>query len=124
MTFFFSLCRNFGANVQCQRFKAMVKNLMFTLFTEAGQMLGQYVYDIVLHQSHLAIVVPKSETRGFDSWLTSSLIRIECNFPLATSDVEMMSEAKLYSMSRGPSRGPNNFCVYVNHNSCSSVKPV
>ena len=33
----------------------------------------------------------KSETRGFDSWLTSSL-RIECNFPLATSDVQVMSE--------------------------------
>ena len=31
-------------------------------------------------------LVPKSETQGFDSWLTSSL-RIECNFPLATSDI-------------------------------------
>ena len=40
------------------------------------------------------IPVPKSETRGFDSWLTSSL-RIECIF-LATSDVEMMSDIKLY----------------------------
>ena len=42
------------------------------------------------------IVVPKSETQGFDSWLTSNL-RIECSFPLATSDVQMMSESKLYS---------------------------
>ena len=41
-------------------------------------------------------LVPKSETRGFDSWLTSSL-RIECNFPLATSDIQMMSETKFYS---------------------------
>ena len=41
-------------------------------------------------------LVPKSETRGFDSWLTSSL-RIERNFPLATSDVKMMPEAKFYS---------------------------
>ena len=41
-------------------------------------------------------IVPKSETRGFDSWLTSSL-RIECNFPLASSDVKMMSETKLCS---------------------------
>ena len=42
------------------------------------------------------MLVPKSETRGFDSWLTSSL-RIECSFPLATSDVEMKSETKFYS---------------------------
>ena len=41
-------------------------------------------------------LVPKSETRGFDSWLTSSL-RIECNFPLVTSDIQMMSETKCYS---------------------------
>ena len=41
-------------------------------------------------------IVPKSETRGFDSWLTSSL-SIECNFLLATSDAQMMSEAKFYS---------------------------
>ena len=34
---------------------------------------------------------PKSETRGFDSWLTLSL-RTECSFPLATSDAQMMSE--------------------------------
>ena len=40
--------------------------------------------------------VPKSETRGFDSWLTWSL-RTECNFPLATSDVQMMAETKFYS---------------------------
>ena len=32
----------------------------------------------------------------FDGWLTSNL-RIECNFLLATSDVEVMSETKLYS---------------------------
>ena len=42
-------------------------------------------------------LVPKSETCGFNSWLTSSL-RIECNFPLATSDIEMMSETKFYSL--------------------------
>ena len=48
---------------------------------------------ITLYEFHL---VPKSETRGFDNWLTSSL-RIECSFPLATSDVEMMSETKFYS---------------------------
>ena len=41
-------------------------------------------------------LVPQSETIGFDGWLTSSL-RIECNFLLATSDVEVMSETKLYS---------------------------
>ena len=41
-------------------------------------------------------VVPKSETRGFDSWLTSRL-RIECNFPLATLDAQMMYETKFYS---------------------------
>ena len=35
-----------------------------------------------------AWLVPKSETQDFDSWLTSSL-RIECNFPLATSDIQM-----------------------------------
>ena len=42
------------------------------------------------------VVVPKSETRGFDSWLTSSL-RIECNFPVATSDIQTMSKTKFYS---------------------------
>ena len=52
-------------------------------------------YDIK-EMSFDQILVPKSETRGFDSWLTSSL-RIECNFPLATSDIEMMSETKFYS---------------------------
>ena len=45
---------------------------------------------------HNYALVPKSETRGFDGWLTSSL-RIECNFPLATSDIQMMSETKFYS---------------------------
>ena len=40
----------------------------------------------------LDLLAPKSETRGFDSWLTSSL-RIQCSFPLATSDVE----TKFYS---------------------------
>ena len=40
-----------------------------------------------------ASLVPKFETWGFDSWLTSSL-RIECNFPLASSDVQMMSKTK------------------------------
>ena len=48
-------------------------------------------YIIIVPMGHITGVVPKSETRGFDSWLTSSL-RIECNFPLATSDVQMMSE--------------------------------
>ena len=44
------------------------------------------------------ILVPKSETRGFDSWMTStSSLRSECNFPLATSDVQMMSETIFYS---------------------------
>ena len=42
------------------------------------------------------LLVPKSETWGFDSWLTSSL-RIQYNFPLATSDVQKMSETKFYS---------------------------
>ena len=41
-------------------------------------------------------VVPKTDAQGFDSWLTSSL-RNECNFLLATSDVQMMSETKFYS---------------------------
>ena len=41
------------------------------------------------------LLVPKSETRGFDSWLSSSR-RIACNFPLATSDIQMMSETKFY----------------------------
>ena len=44
-------------------------------------------------QLKTTVLVPKSETRGFDSWLTSSL-RIECNFPLATSDIQMY---RLYS---------------------------
>ena len=44
----------------------------------------------------IQILVPKSETRGFDSWLTSNL-RIEHNFPLATSDVQLMSETKFSS---------------------------
>ena len=49
-----------------------------------------------LHLHHNQTLVPKSETQGFDSWLTSSL-RIECYFPLATSEVQMMSETKIYS---------------------------
>ena len=44
----------------------------------------------------VSLLVPKSETQGFDSWLTSSL-RIECNCSLATLDVQMMSETKFYS---------------------------
>ena len=56
-----------------------------------------HVYTIQLNENFAGReAVPKSETRGFDSWLTSSL-RIECNFPLATSDVEMMFETKFYS---------------------------
>ena len=49
-----------------------------------------------LHFTLQDSLVPKSETRGFDSWLTSSP-RIERNFPLATSDVQMMFETKFYS---------------------------
>ena len=41
----------------------------------------------------LIVGSPKSEIQGFDSWLTSSL-RIECIFPLATSDIQMMSATK------------------------------
>ena len=56
-----------------------------------------HVYTIQLNENFAGReAVLKSETRGFDSWLTSSL-RIECNFPLATSDVEMMFETKFYS---------------------------
>ena len=54
------------------------------------------MYKLILLGKYESIVVPKSETRCFDSLLTSSL-RIECNFPLATSDIEMMSETKFYS---------------------------
>ena len=58
--------------------------------------ISAVIYTILDLLSLTSIVVPKSETRGFDSWLTSSL-RIEFNFPLATSDIEMMSETKFYS---------------------------
>ena len=44
---------------------------------------------------YIILLVPKSETQGFDSWLTSSL-RIECNFPLARSDAKMVSETKFW----------------------------
>ena len=44
----------------------------------------------------MVLLVPKSESRGFDSWLILSL-RIECSFHLATSDVQMMSETEFYS---------------------------
>ena len=51
---------------------------------------------IQLMKSTFVSQSPKSETRGFDTWLTSSL-RIKHKFPLATSDFKMMSETKLYS---------------------------
>ena len=41
-------------------------------------------------------IVQNSETRGCDSRLTSSL-RIECNFSLATSDIQIISETIFYS---------------------------
>ena len=40
----------------------------------------------LFNQTYYPNLDPKSETPGFDSWLTPSL-RIECNFPLASSDV-------------------------------------
>ena len=56
-------------------------------------------FDLQIYYPYVHVclkLVPKSETWCFDSWLTLSL-RIECNFPLATSDIQMMSEAKFYS---------------------------
>ena len=46
----------------------------------------------------VCLIVPKSETRGFDSWLTSSL-SIKMQFSFSNLDVQMMSETKFYSLS-------------------------
>ena len=63
----------------------------------------------------LTSVVPKSKTRGFDSWLTSC-VRIECNFQLTISDVIMTSDSSSVSTLQRNNindLGPRNDCKTI-----------
>ena len=71
-------------------FKQIRLSNVWTQYANIGSEL------MVISPDAMGLLIPKSETRGFDSWLTSSL-RTECSFPLATSNIEMMSETKFYS---------------------------
>ena len=72
-------------------YKTFVNTKMSWIIMHNMHMVKEYINTTLLTSK----LVPIVETRDFDSWLTSSL-RIECNFHLATSDVQMMPETKFY----------------------------